>query len=74
MLLLDSHIQRMDTSAASVNYLGIRSSDSFSAKTAADRDLIQCQIDATDRSINALAYELYGLTAEEIKTVEGQDR
>jgi len=42
-----------------------------SAKTAADRDLIQRQIDATDRSIDALVYELYGLTKEEIKIVEG---
>ncbi|HEY4761227.1 MAG TPA: TaqI-like C-terminal specificity domain-containing protein [Thermoguttaceae bacterium] len=43
-----------------------------SAKTAADRDLIQRQIDATDRSIDALVYELYGFTAEEIKIVEGK--
>jgi hypothetical protein len=50
-----------------------------SAKTAADRDLIQRQtphpslsgVDATDRSIDALVYELYGLTKEEIKIVEG---
>ena len=43
-----------------------------SAKTAADRDLIQRQIDATDRSIDQLVYELYGLTQEEIKIVENQ--
>jgi type I restriction-modification system DNA methylase subunit len=41
------------------------------AHTAHDRDLIQRQIDATDRAIDALVYELYGLTAEEIKIVEG---
>jgi hypothetical protein len=41
------------------------------AHTAYDRDLIQRQIDATDRAIDALVYELYGLTAEEIKIVEG---
>jgi adenine-specific DNA-methyltransferase len=41
-----------------------------SAKTAADRDLIQRQIDATDRSIDALVYQLYGLTDDEIKVVE----
>ena len=41
---------------------------------AADRDLIQRQIDAADRSIDALvaSRELYGLTAEEIKIVEGE--
>ena len=45
-----------------------------SAKTAADRDLIQRQIDATDRSIDALvaSRELYGLSAAEIKIVEGE--
>ncbi|MFC1976129.1 hypothetical protein ACFLXQ_07005 [Chloroflexota bacterium] len=30
------------------------------------------QIEATDRQINKLVYELYGLTAEEIKIVEEQ--
>ena len=29
------------------------------------------KIKATDRQINALVYELYGLTEEEIKIVEG---
>jgi hypothetical protein len=32
---------------------------------------LQRQIEATDRQIDALVYELYGLTAEEIKIVEG---
>jgi hypothetical protein len=41
------------------------------AHTTHDRDLIQRQIDATDRAIDALVYELYGLTEEEIKIVEG---
>jgi hypothetical protein len=41
------------------------------AKSAHDRDLIQRQIDAADRQIDALVYELYGLTNEEIKIVEG---
>jgi len=34
------------------------------------REFYQRQIKATDRQIDALAYELYGLTAE-ITTVEG---
>ena len=42
------------------------------AQAAHDRDLIQRQIDATDQQIDALVYQLYGLTAEEIKIVEGQ--
>ena len=40
-------------------------------KTDHDKTVIQRQIDATDRQINQLVYGLYGLTAEEIKIVEG---
>lgn len=40
------------------------------AKTAHDRELIQRQIDATDRQIDHLVYDLYGLTDEEIAIVE----
>jgi len=42
------------------------------ANTAHDREMIQRQIDAADRAIDALVYELYGLTEEEIRIVEGQ--
>jgi hypothetical protein len=42
------------------------------AKTETDKKLYQQQIDATDKQIDALVYELYGLTDEEIKIVEGQ--
>jgi hypothetical protein len=38
--------------------------------TAADRELYQRQIDATDRAIDRLVYDLYGLTDEEIRIVE----
>jgi hypothetical protein len=37
-----------------------------------DRDLYQRQIDATDREIDKLVYELYSLTPDEIAIVEGQ--
>ena len=33
--------------------------------------VIQRQIDATDQQIDQMVYELYGLTEEEIKIVEG---
>ncbi|MBN1814559.1 MAG: hypothetical protein JXA14_22155, partial [Anaerolineae bacterium] len=36
----------------------------------ADKRLYQRQIDATDAQIDALVYELYGLTEEEIEIVE----
>ena len=40
------------------------------AKTDQERRLVQQEIDATDVRIDALVYELYGLTAEEIAVVE----
>jgi hypothetical protein len=42
-----------------------------SVKTAHAKTAIQRQIDATDRQIDQLVYELYGLTDEEIRIVEG---
>jgi hypothetical protein len=40
------------------------------APSEADHELYQRQIDSTDREIDALVYELYGLAEEEIKIVE----
>ncbi|MBP6915524.1 MAG: Eco57I restriction-modification methylase domain-containing protein [Syntrophaceae bacterium] len=42
------------------------------AKTDHEKTLIQRQIDATDKQIDKLVYELYDLTPEEIAIVEGQ--
>jgi restriction endonuclease S subunit len=42
-----------------------------SAKTEHEKTALQRQIDATDKQIDQLVYELYGLTEEEIKIVEG---
>ncbi|MEN6488210.1 MAG: N-6 DNA methylase [Smithella sp.] len=42
------------------------------AKTSHEQIIIQRQIDATDRQIDKMVYELYGLTPEEIAVVEGQ--
>lgn len=39
-------------------------------RTSHDKTIIQRQIDATDRQIDRLVYELYGLTDEEIAIVE----
>jgi len=36
-----------------------------------EQEPIQRQIEATDRKIDELVYELYGLTEEERKVVEG---
>ena len=40
------------------------------ARTPTDKTAIQRQIDATDRQIDNLVYELYGLTDKEIRIVE----
>ncbi len=40
------------------------------AKTAHTQTTFQRQIDATDGQIDKLVYELYGLSADEIKVVE----
>jgi hypothetical protein len=37
-----------------------------------DKEQIQRRIEHTDRQIDALVYELYGLTEEEIRIVEGK--
>ncbi len=42
------------------------------AKTPGEETRIQRQIDATDREIDRLVYELYGLSEEEIGIVEGE--
>lgn len=39
------------------------------AKTAHEKTALQRRIDATDRQIDTLVYELYGLTDDEIKIV-----
>jgi len=41
------------------------------AKTPNDKTLLQRQIAATDKEIDRLVYDLYGLTEDEIAIVEG---
>lgn len=41
------------------------------AQTETDQQLFQRQIDATDEQIDALVYELYGLTDGEIQIAKG---
>ena len=40
------------------------------AKTGHEKTLLSRQIEATDKQIDALVYELYGLTDEEVAIVE----
>jgi hypothetical protein len=39
-----------------------------------DNNMLQAQIDVTNRQIDRLVYELYGLTEEEIRIVEGANQ
>jgi hypothetical protein len=41
------------------------------AKTPHEQESLQRQIAATDKQIDQLVYELYGLTGEEIRIMEG---
>ena len=50
------------------------SSQFDAAKTPTDKTAIQRQIDATDRQIDNLVYELYDLTDDEIRIVEEATR
>ena len=42
------------------------------AKLEHEKTLLQRQVEVTDAAIDALVFELYGLTAEEIRIVEGK--
>jgi len=41
------------------------------AKSEAEQGMVQNQLEATDRQIDALVYALYGLSEEEVAVVEG---
>ena len=40
------------------------------AGTLQEQEMVKREIEATDRAIDALVYELYGLTEEEVRIVE----
>ena len=64
---------RHDKMVASVERMHELLSRLRAANSDGERELIQRQIDATDGQIDALVYELYGLTEEEIRLVEGTE-
>jgi hypothetical protein len=62
---------------AEQNFTGAASppeKDRSAATMPADKNLYQRQIEATDAEIDALVYELYGLTQEEMVIVERLER
>ena len=62
---------RHDKMAALVDQMLDLHKRQAAAKTDHERTLLKRQISATDREIDRLVYELYGLTEKEIKIVEG---
>jgi hypothetical protein len=51
-------------------FFGSQNRQLAAAKAPHDKTVLQAQIAATDRQIDRLAYDLYGLTEEEIRIVE----
>jgi hypothetical protein len=50
----------------------LRAGPSGRAPSEAEKSTLQNAVTATDQQIDALVYELYGLTADEIKLVEAR--
>ena len=50
-----------------------QSGRAFEGNTSGGRKPIERQITATDKKIDELVYQLYGLTEEEIRIVEGKE-
>ncbi len=48
--------------------------DAATATADHEKTSLHRQIDATDQQIDQLVYELYGLTEEEMKIVEGAEK
>jgi predicted type IV restriction endonuclease len=65
-------VARHDQMVALVERMLALHRDLAAARTAQDKTMLQRQIEATDREIDRLVYELYGLTDEEIGIVEGR--
>jgi hypothetical protein len=69
---LRADVLRRDRVVLLVERIISLSSQLPNAKTPHDQSSLQSQIAATDRQIDQLVYELYGLTDEEIRIVEGE--
>ncbi len=67
---IDPEAARAQTLGGCVRDMYALNKDLAAAKTGHDKTLLQRQIDSTDKQIDQLVYELYGLTEEEIKIIE----
>ena len=43
------------------------------ARTPGDKERVKREIESTDKAIDRLVYELYGLSEDEVKVVEGRE-
>ena len=66
----ETDIATADRLASLVHSMVSLHKDALAAKSAAQKDIIQRQIEPTDAAIDRLVYDLYGLTEEEIAIVE----
>lgn len=67
---LPIHEFRLGGAGTSLVATALRPFGSGIPRTAQDKTAIQRQVNATDRQIDKLVYELYGLTDDEIRIVE----
>ena len=67
---LPADVARHDRMVALVEQMLALHKRRAAARTPHEQTVFQAQIDATDRQIDRLVYELYGLTGEEIRIVE----
>ena len=44
-----------------------------SPHTSQEQEMVKREIESTDRQIDNLVYELYGLSEDEVKVVEGKE-
>jgi len=66
----NSDVKKHDRMVALVTKMLKLNEELPKARTAHSKELIQRQLDATDKAIDRLVYELYELTADEIAIVE----
>jgi len=64
-------VKRHDRIVSLVECMLTLHKQSAAARLPDEKERLERQIQATDRQIDTLVYELYGLTAEEINIVEG---
>ena len=72
-LIINHEKEKHDKMVSLVEQMIIAQKELQTAKTEQDKALLKQQIEILDRKIDKLVYELYGLTDEEIKVVEGKE-